>query len=248
MADPTVPEGTDQIDPNTFMTEDEQREALLQALEEERAKLEQTTEVETIERLTPLEQEVTEQGIDPYTATPEEKAARLSAQRKTTKLGQRQGGSFMSQNPTTSLLQYGIDQLVNQLPGGRIIQQGVEESLYQTGRSIVGMAGIGDKGGTRDKIEQDAYSEGASAISGYLGSFALNNYFLKTIGVANSTARALLAGGVADAFQVDPYAAGIADLLEEYVPGANKSEFINWFTAENKKDDPIWKEACLGLV
>lgn len=259
MADPTVPEGTDQIDPNTFMTEDEQRAALLQALEEEQAKMQQSTEVEMPERLTPLEQEVTEQGIDPYTATPQEKAARLSAQRKMTKLGQRQRGegmdvvpSMMAQDPTASLIQYGVDQAVNQIPGGRVLYQGLEESLYQTGRSLVGLAGIGDKGDTRDKIEQDALSEGASAITGYLASFALNNYFFKGLGVGNATARSLLAGGVTDAFQVDPYAAGIGDLLEEYVPGANKSDFINWFTAENKKDDPIWearfKSALEGIL
>lgn len=238
MADPIAPAGAQVAsDPYADMTEEEARQRLLEELDPAAVEALQAPEGAAPVQLDGLEQSVLEEGIDPYTATKEQKAAQKSALRK---IGQRE--------QSTDLYQFAADQIVRQLPAGQTIQRGMETFLFETGRTLADMAnatGIPEavRGKPLDTKMQGNYTnltaseEAVSGILGYTASFAFNNLLLKKAGLGTRGIRYFAAGAAADAFGTDPYAEGFADMLQEFVPGLQGNVVLDWFAQKGNEDD-----------
>lgn len=249
MADPIAPEGVDDAELLKALTADELEQMRRQILLEELDAAEAAEADQVRQTLTPQQRAVLEEGYDPLTASKEERAAALSARKKL-----QQAQPYVSPFDEVPF----AGQIIDRLPLGTVLREGVEESLYQTGRSIAGTADAvtglvgADPMTSRDdfrrKRDLDPFTEGAAGIAGYFASFALNSLLLKKIGIANTLVRGFGAGAITDAFQVDPYAAGIGDLMEQYVPGADKSAWVDWFSSDNKEDDSVWEARFKSLA
>lgn len=238
MADPLSPAVTQTGEPtsNQPMTQQD-FDLQMQQMMQQQAGLEAEQSETAVEgpQLDGFEEQVVEQGLDPYASTKEERAASQSAWGKITEAER----SLLGFSPRAA------------------VATGLNDFMFETGRSVfdvLNTVGITDVDTTSAQdpnkrkevlgsLEADGMVEkGGAGIVQFVAGFAAFNKALKAVGLAGNGIRWLSAGALTDAFGQDPFAEGMTDLLKQSeIPLLSDNFVTNYFAAEGNEDDSMWE-------